>query len=88
MASISARHAREVVEDSTAAIAMEILGACQGISLTQKDLGNPKLGHGTQAAFDMVREIVPPMDDDRYIHTDLQKVIKLLKSGKLLQIVQ
>lgn len=88
MGSTSARNALEVVENSYAVIAAEILAACQAISLTQKDLGNPKLGRGTLRAYEMVREVVSVMDDDRYLHTDHHLVINLLKSGKLLEVVQ
>ncbi|MDD4289798.1 MAG: aromatic amino acid lyase, partial [Patescibacteria group bacterium] len=89
MGTIAARHLRIVVDNSYAVIAAEILAACQGISLTEEQLkkyGVSDLGAVTSRAYDMVRKVLPVMDDDRYLSKDLYTIIELLKSGELLEL--
>ena len=38
---------------------------------------------GAQAAYDLVRQHIPPNDADRYLHTDIAKARELLVSGAL-----
>ncbi len=84
MGSISARHCREMIDNSYAVVAWELIGAAQGISLTNEVLGNPELGHGTAAALSVIRSALPPMDDDRFLMGDHQRMLELMHSGALL----
>lgn len=83
MGSIDARQCREMVENSLAVVAWELLAATQGISLSDDRLGNPSLGRGTAAAFALIRQSIDPMNDDRYLMTDHQKMLALMHSGEL-----
>lgn len=87
MGSISARYLRKVIENTFNVVGAEIIAACQGLSLTQENLGNPLLGVGTQAAYAAVREVIPMMDDDRFIRTDILKINSLMKSNRLVSAV-
>lgn len=80
MGNHGARHYRKVVENAYGVVAAELLAAAQAVSITQAALGNPALGKLTSRLLAKVRELVPEMDDDRYLHADHQKMVSLLRS--------
>jgi len=82
MAPIAARHLRQVVDVTYGTIAAELLGACQGISLTQEKLGNPKLGKTTSIVYNEFRKIIPEMDDDRFLQSDWSQAIEFIKNKR------
>jgi histidine ammonia-lyase len=88
MATWAARKARRVVENCRAILAVEILCACQGISLAQAYLGGLSLGRGTGAAYRALRRRVPATTDDRYMNEQLSEVIRMMQEGSLLEGVQ
>jgi len=60
--------------------------ANQAIGLTQDALGKPRLGKGTQAAFDwMQKKIATSFEDDRYMHDDMVACRSWLDSRELLE---
>ena len=61
--------------------AIELLVAAQGWDLRD----GAKLGAGTQAVFDAIRERVPPMDTDRLVAKDIAAVRALLDDGSILR---
>lgn len=88
MGTISARFLRQVVENTTYVIAAELLAAAQGISWTKKDLGDlAGLGKKTHFAYQFVRQNITSMDDDRFIQTDLLKIVKKIKNSELVDFV-
>lgn len=86
MGSISARHARAVVDNVAYVLAIEILCACQALDFRLRE-GNG-LGIGAKAAFDTVRSVVPPMDRDRELHVDIEAVRQLVLQGQLVSAVE
>jgi histidine ammonia-lyase len=66
-------------------IAIELLVACQAL-----DLREPvRLGAGTQAAYLLVRELVSPLEDDRPLGVDVERLADAaLARGQLLERVQ
>jgi histidine ammonia-lyase len=87
MGTHGALFAREVVNNAYFAIAWELIGATQGISLTQEALGNPKLGDGTAKIFEKISEVVKPMAEDHYLHADSEAVLQIMRDGSLLDAV-
>ncbi len=84
MAPIAARHARQVVENTYAVVAAELIAASQGIALVVKKLNFPRLGKFTARLYQNLRNWVPAMmAQDRYLHADWKRVIKLLKEIEL-----
>ncbi len=81
MSTTSARHLRRVVKNTAYVIAAELLAAAQGISLSEETLaknGCAKLGIVTERAYEMIREVIPAMDDDRMLSLDWEKMIELM----------
>jgi histidine ammonia-lyase len=79
MGSISARKLSQIVANVTRCLAIEILTAAQGLEQRLPLRG----GNGVEAARLAVRELVPPLDDDRPLYTDIQRVVELIEDGQL-----
>ena len=84
MGTIAARKAREILGNARKVVAMEILGACQGIDLR----GNSGLGVGTSIAYSLVRENVSKLCEDRIMNLDINKVEDLIMDKNFLDAVE
>jgi histidine ammonia-lyase len=79
MGMTAALKARQVAEHTRSCLAIEILAACQALDLR----GKIKAGRGAQAAYELVRSRVPPMERDRELHVDIEAVQELIDSGAM-----
>lgn len=84
MGTIAARKAREIMGNVRKSLAMEILGACQAIDLR----GNKGLGLGSKVAYDIVREKVTKLEEDRIMYLDINTVEDILKTNVIVQKVE
>ncbi|KAL7071445.1 hypothetical protein ACQ4LE_009188 [Meloidogyne hapla] len=83
MGGFSARKALKIVEHTEAVLAMELLAACQGIEFLKPLRSTETL----QKVYELVRSVAPPLNDDRYMHPEIQAVISLVRSNKIWTIV-
>jgi histidine ammonia-lyase len=81
MGPIAARKARTVVRQARTVLAIEALCACQGLDF----LKPLRPGRGVAAAFDAVRQVVPFMEEDRVLATDIAAIERLAADGTLLR---
>lgn len=81
MGTIASRKAREIYGNVKKVIAMEILGACQGIDLRKIE----KLGKGTKPVYDVVREHISYYSEDRVMNIDINIVEKLIEKNILVE---
>lgn len=81
MGTIASRKAREIYGNVKKVIAMEILGACQGIDLRKIE----KLGKGTKPVYDIVREHVAHYSEDRVMNIDINMVEELIEKNVLVE---
>jgi histidine ammonia-lyase len=79
MSAQSAFNARRAVENALAVVGIELVCGAQAAEFID-DLAH---GVGTGAAYDAVREVVPPLTDDRPIHEDISAAETLVWSGLL-----
>jgi histidine ammonia-lyase len=69
---------RTSVENMEKVVAIELLCAAQGI-----DFRRPlRAGAGVEAAFSIVREIVPKLEEDRPLAADIDAVAAAIRSGR------
>lgn len=80
MGTIGARKLLKIVENVYHVLAIEWICAAQGV-----EYGGKQLGKGTRVAYDLLREVVTPLEKDRILHEDIIAATKLLKSGELLE---
>jgi histidine ammonia-lyase len=84
MGTISARKAREILQNAQKVISMEILTACQAIDLRGKE----GLGTGTKIAYDIVRKKVSQLIEDRIMYIDIEKVEQIVLSEIIVKKVE
>src|SRR5437667_2474269 len=78
----SAQRARQVAPNVEAILALEALGAAQGIDL----LAPLKPGRLTGEAHAAIREKIPTLDHDRVLEPEIAAAIELVHSGRLAEI--
>lgn len=84
MAPIAARKCREIVNNTEKVIAIELLCSAQALDL----FTNLKPGEGTLAAYGVIRKAVSHLEHDRVLAPDIEKVVRLIRSGDLLARVE
>ena len=84
MGSIASRKCYQILKNVQTVIAIELLCAAQGVEF----LKPLKCGKGTSAAHKRIREVVKPLNHDRELHLDIQKMISIVKDNSLLEFVE
>jgi len=84
MGSISARKCREIVKNTEYVIVIELLCGAQAMDL----FTNMKPGEGTLVAYRIIRDAVPHLDKDRILSKDIEILVHLMRSGKILEEVE
>jgi histidine ammonia-lyase len=81
MGPIGARKAKVILENSQTILAIEALAACQALDF-RKPL---QPGLGPRFLHKCIREHIPTLERDRYLHKDIEFVTSLIRSGQLHQ---
>ncbi|MCF6461888.1 histidine ammonia-lyase [Clostridium sp. Cult1] len=84
MGTIAARKAREILVNTRKVLAMELLTACQAIDLR----GKKGLGKGTEIAYNIVRENLTTIEEDRIMYNEINTCEDIIKSNKILEEVE
>ncbi len=84
MGPIAARKCYQILRNVQKVIAIEMLTAAQGIEF----LKPLKCGTGTTIAYKEIRKFVPPLNKDRILHKDIDKVVELVEGQELLNAVE
>ena len=72
-----------ILENSQYVVSIELLTSCQAIDLR----GSRKQGKGTRKVYEAIRRVVAPLSDDRPSHRDIERIMTMVKEGKIAQIV-
>ena len=90
MGTTSARTAAMVLDNAQKVIGIELAAAAQGIWLRQEigesDISN--LAPATRAAYDYIRTVSEPVDDDILMHDELKKFDEMVKDFSILEAVE
>lgn len=84
MGTTAARKARVILDNVQKVLGIEAFAAAQAISFR----GDVKLGKGTSEAYKVIRREVPPVDEDRIMYTDMNKLDRMVKNGVLIKSVE
>ena len=84
MGMTSARKAREILNNTIDVLAIELMCAAQAVEFQ----GSSGLSPATAAAYNKVREHVPPLEHDRILYTDINICSKLIRDGSILRAVE
>ena len=90
MGSTSARTAAMVLDNAQKVIGIELSTAAQAIWLRQEmgEHGIDNLAPATRAAYDFIRQTVPPVEEDIIMHDQLQKFDEMVKDNSILEAVE
>lgn len=80
----AARRTRSVIENVVRIISVELLSAAQGVEFRDPS----KMGKGTVVVYREIRNVVPPLLQDRPLSSDLQRVVEVVSGGRLVQAVE
>ena len=75
---------RRILENSWSILAVELLSAAQALEFRDPGDASP----GTRAAFEVIRQYVRKVEEDRPLYSDLNKLTALGKSGEILAAVE
>lgn len=81
MAAHGARRLLAMTENASAIIGIELMTAAQGCDFH----GAIRSSTTLEAVRALVRERIPPLTNDRYLHTDMQASIDLVRSGAIVR---
>jgi histidine ammonia-lyase len=84
MGPIAVRKCGEILRNVRAVLAIEMLCAAQAFDFYP----GKKPGRGTKVAYDLIREKVPFMKDDRVLYPDIEEVRKLIESNAILDAIE
>lgn len=84
MGTTAARKARVILDNAQKVLAIEAFAASQAISFR----GDVKLGKGTAEAYKAIRNEVPPVDEDRIMYVDMNKLDGMVKGEVLVKAVE
>lgn len=84
MGTIAARKGRDIIRNCERVLATEILAACQAIDF-RKDFN---LGKGTKVAYETVREVASFIEEDVVMYKELDKVLRLIVEGRIVNNVE
>jgi histidine ammonia-lyase len=78
---IAARKAREIIKNTEAVVAIQLLAACQAYEF-RKPLKPSKT---FQAVYKLVRSVSPKITKDRAFYKDIEKVVPLIRNYQVLK---
>jgi histidine ammonia-lyase len=84
MGTFAARKALEIVENAETVIGIELLAGCQAMDFRK----NLKPGKGTGPAFEIIRKHIPPVQKDRLLQKDIEKIKELIFSNIIVDTVE
>lgn len=89
MGTTAARKSGWIIENSYSVLAYELLTACQAVDIRRRT-GKiaPGLSPVLEAVYDLVRKDIDFVDKDREIRKDIAMIEKLIRSGKILDVVR
>ncbi|MFQ5612070.1 MAG: histidine ammonia-lyase [Anaerolineae bacterium] len=89
MGCAAARQTHQVLKNVEYILAIELMAAAQGIDFRREALGpEARLGAGTGAAFQRVREYVPFLENDAIMYRYIEAVRRLIDDGSLVGAVR
>lgn len=78
MGTIAARKSKDIAENTISVLAFELMAAVQGV-----DLRGGKISSLNKEVYDMVRDVVPFLDEDREVRIDITNINELVRDGKI-----
>jgi len=78
---IASRKAREIIQNTEAVIAIQLLATCQAYEFRKPLKPSPVF----QAVYKLVRSVSPAITEDRAFYQDIERVVPLIREYKVLK---
>jgi histidine ammonia-lyase len=89
MGCTAARQTWQILDNLERILALELMAAAQGIDLRRESLGDgARLGRGTRAAYNCVRDRVPFLENDDVMYVHIEAVRGLIAEGTLVESIE
>jgi histidine ammonia-lyase len=90
MGATAVRQAGQILTHTEMIVAIELLAAAQGIDFRRRQMERPgaKLGKGTGAAYELIRERVPFLEWDEALAGHMEQVRQLVEAGTITAAVE
>jgi histidine ammonia-lyase len=73
----------EIIDNTAMVVALELLASSQALNY-RDEKSSPAL----EPVRDLVRSISPPLDDDRFLKNDIDRILEKVQSGEVLRLVE
>nr|MBC7245711.1 histidine ammonia-lyase [Chloroflexota bacterium] len=83
MGATAARKAEQIIEHVETIVALELLCAAQGVDFRRRTQPASRLGRGTGAAYQAIRERVPFIASDEIMYPHIESVKRLVQEGRI-----
>jgi len=77
----AARHARQVLENATHVLAIELYTAARALDLRLRQFPGAKMGEKTALAFERLRQVVPYTPGDAWWGPEIEQVRQMVAAG-------
>lgn len=81
---IAARKAREIIRNTEAVVAIQLLATCQAYEFRKPVKPSPTF----QAIYALVRSISPAITEDRAFYKDIENLVPLIRTFKVLDVAE
>lgn len=81
---IAARQAREIIRNTEAVLAIQLLAVCQAYEFRKPLKPSPTF----QAVYKLVRSVSPAITEDRAFYKDIEKVVPLIRNYQVLDVAE
>ncbi|MEW5989656.1 MAG: histidine ammonia-lyase [Chloroflexota bacterium] len=88
MGATAVRTAEQVLQHVETIVAIELLTAAQGIDFRRREMPAGRLGWGTAAAYNLIRQRVPFLDHDVVLAPHIEAVRQLVAAGTIKEAVE
>lgn len=89
MGATAVRQAAQILNHTETIVAIELLGAAQGIDLRRQMMGPDKqCGRGTAVAYQLIREKVPFIEEDTSLTPHIEQIRQLVADGTIKRAIE
>jgi histidine ammonia-lyase len=75
---------RQILDNLEGILAIELMAAAQGIDFRKQSLSpSARLGRGTTAAYALIRQVVPFIEEDTVMYSHIEAVRRLVASSRI-----
>lgn len=88
MGCTAALQTQQIINNVQYILAIELMAAAQGIDFRRQDMGQAaRLGHGTQPAYNLIRDHVPFLEKDAIMYPHIETIRNLIATGEVVKAV-